>query len=66
MPTQLLAIIKDGKIQTLDSIDLPEGTELLVTIESDLEALAWSDLSLNSLTRRRSSDINLVSYSSHC
>jgi hypothetical protein len=47
MPTQLLAIVKDGKIQTLDSIDLPEGTELLVTIESDLEALAWSDLSLN-------------------
>jgi hypothetical protein len=32
MPTQLLAIVKDGKVQTLDSIDLPEGTELLVTI----------------------------------
>jgi hypothetical protein len=59
MPTQLLAIVKDGKIQTLDSIDLPEGTELVVTIireastlpNRDLEALAWSNLSLDGLSR---------------
>ncbi len=49
MSTQLLAIVKDGKIQTVDSIDLPEGTKLIVTIEDDLEAVAWSNLSLNSL-----------------
>jgi hypothetical protein len=51
MATQLLAIVKDGKIQTLDSVDLPEGTELLVTIESDVEAVAWSSLSLHNLNR---------------
>jgi hypothetical protein len=51
MTTQLLAIIKDGKIQTLDSIDLPEGTKLVVTIDRDLEALDWSGLSLNGLSR---------------
>jgi hypothetical protein len=51
MSTQLLAIVKDGKIQTVDSIDLPEGTELIVTIDDDLEAVAWSNLSLNSLNR---------------
>jgi hypothetical protein len=59
MPTQLLAIVKDGKIQTLDSIDLPEGTELMVTIvpvisaltDRDLESSEWSNLSLNGLNR---------------
>jgi hypothetical protein len=51
MTTQLLAIIKDGKIQTLDSIDLPEGTKLVVTIDRDLEALDWSGLSLSGLSR---------------
>lgn len=64
MPTQLLAIVKDGKIQTLDSIDLPEGTELIVTIvpvgsvlpESDLESSAWSNLSLHGLNRAYGDD----------
>jgi hypothetical protein len=56
MFTQLLAIVKDGKIQTLDSIDLPEGTELVVTIDRDLEALEWSSLSLNSLNRAYADD----------
>lgn len=56
MPTQLLAIVKDGKIQTVDSIDLPEGTELLVTIEDDLDVLNWSNLSLNNLNRGYADD----------
>jgi hypothetical protein len=64
MPTQLLAIVKDGKIQTLDSIDLPEGTELIVTIVSvtsaltdrDLESSEWSNLSLNGLNRAYGDD----------
>jgi hypothetical protein len=64
MPTQLLAIVKDGKIQTLDSIDLPEGTELIVTIvpvasalpERDLESAEWSNLSLNGLNRAYGDD----------
>lgn len=56
MPTQLLAIVKDGKIQTVDSIDLPEGTELLVTIENDLDVLDWSNLSLNNLNRGYADD----------
>jgi hypothetical protein len=56
MFTQLLAIVKDGKIQTVDPIDLPEGTELIVTIEDNLEAVAWSNLSLNSLNRAYADD----------
>jgi hypothetical protein len=56
MSTQMLAIVKDGKIQTLDSIDLPEGTELFVTIERDLEMLDWSRLSLNGLSRAYTDD----------
>jgi hypothetical protein len=51
MSTQLLAIVKDGKIQTLDQIDLPEGTELVVTIDRDLESRDWSNLGLNGLNR---------------
>jgi hypothetical protein len=56
MSTQMLAIVKDGKIQTLDSIDLPEGTELFVTIDRDLEAVDWSSLSLNGLSRAYADD----------
>jgi hypothetical protein len=64
MPTQLLAIVKDGKIQTLDSIDLPEGTELIVTIvpiasaltDRNLEFSEWSNLSLNGLNRAYGDD----------
>jgi hypothetical protein len=35
----------------LHSINLPKGTELVVTIDRDLEKLAWSKLSLNGLNR---------------
>jgi hypothetical protein len=56
MPTQLLAIVKDGRVQTLDQIDLPEGTELIVTINRDLEKLAWSNLSLKGLNRAYADD----------
>jgi hypothetical protein len=60
MPNQLLAIVKDGKVQTLDSIDLPEATELFVTIESlpslDLESSEWSNSSLKGLNRAYGDD----------
>ena len=63
MPNQLLAIVKDGRIQTLDSIDLPEGTELIVTIVPVASALTdreesaeWSSLSLNGLNRAYADD----------
>jgi hypothetical protein len=56
MPTQMLAIVKNGKIQTLDSIDLPEGTELVVTIERDLESSEWSNLALQGLNRGYAED----------
>jgi hypothetical protein len=64
MPTQLLAIVKDGKIQTLDSINLPEGTELIVTImpvattltDRDLASSEWSNLSLHGLNRAYADD----------
>ena len=56
MSTQMLAIVKDGKIQTLDSIDLPEGTELVVTLDCDIEAMDLSSLSLNGLSRAYADD----------
>ena len=38
------AIFKDGKIQLLEEIDLPEGTEILVTPLSD-ESEFWVNAS---------------------
>jgi predicted DNA-binding antitoxin AbrB/MazE fold protein len=35
MQERIRAIINDGKIQPLDDISLPEGTELIVTVVSN-------------------------------
>jgi hypothetical protein len=56
MSTQMLAVVKNGKIQILDSIDLPEGTELIVTIESNQESFEWSNLALQGLNRGYADD----------
>ena len=42
------AIIKEGKVELLEPIDIPEGTELLVTILSD-DAGFWLQASESSL-----------------
>ncbi len=62
MPTQLLAIIKNGKIEPLEPINFPEGTPLVVTMNpssemaSDPESEDWYALSLHGLSRAYGDD----------
>jgi predicted DNA-binding antitoxin AbrB/MazE fold protein len=62
MFTQLLAIIRNGRIEPLETIDLPEGTQLIVTISSPLEIAEdseledWYALSLKGLSRAYSDE----------
>ena len=46
MSIPVLAIVKNGKIEPVDPIDLPEGTRLLLLPNPSTEALQWSGLSL--------------------
>ena len=48
MINTIKAIFKEGKIELLEQIDIPEGTEVLVTILSD-EAEFWLRASESSL-----------------
>lgn len=62
MSTQLLAIIKNGRIEPIEPINLPEGTQLIVTLNSSVEThqeseeSEWYALSLNGLNRAYSDD----------
>jgi predicted DNA-binding antitoxin AbrB/MazE fold protein len=62
MPTQLLAIVKNGKIEPLEPINFPEGTQLVVTVSSspetlkDTESEDWYALSLQGLSRAYGDD----------
>jgi predicted DNA-binding antitoxin AbrB/MazE fold protein len=49
MLTTVRAIVREGKIQLLESVNLPEGSELLVTIISEDENIFWANASLSSL-----------------
>jgi predicted DNA-binding antitoxin AbrB/MazE fold protein len=48
MMNTVKAIIKEGKIELLEQVDIPEGTEVLVTILSD-DAEFWGRASESSL-----------------
>ena len=50
MPTSILAIVKNGKIELITPIDLPEGTSLLILLNPTSEAIEWSKLSINGLS----------------
>ena len=62
MPTKLLVTIRDGKLETSEPIDLPEGTQIIVTIDAlaesvrDPESAEWYALSLQGLNRAYSDD----------
>jgi predicted DNA-binding antitoxin AbrB/MazE fold protein len=62
MFTQLLAIIRNGKIEPLEPINLSEGTQLIVTISPPSEIAEYSELedwyalSLQGLSRAYSDD----------
>lgn len=48
MLSTIKAVIKDGKIELLEQIDIPEGTSILVTVLSD-ENEFWMGASQPSL-----------------
>jgi hypothetical protein len=45
----LWATIRQGKIELIESMDLPEGTKVLVTLMPDREAGFWQQASQTSL-----------------
>jgi hypothetical protein len=54
MPSQLFATIRNGKIEPSEPINLPEGTQIIVTIDSSSEIgkdEEWYALSLQGLNR---------------
>ena len=49
MSKTLRAIIREGKIEPLEQVDLPEGSNVLVTLLPDEEAEFWLGASQASL-----------------
>ncbi|MEL6441716.1 MAG: hypothetical protein AAFQ80_20990 [Cyanobacteria bacterium J06621_8] len=45
----LWATVRDGKIELLESMDLPEGTQILVTLLPDNDTSFWLQASQPSL-----------------
>jgi hypothetical protein len=60
----LWATVRQGKIELLESSDLPEGAKVLVTLLPDEEAEFWLQASQTSLDRvwdnTEDSDIRLI------
>ena len=59
MVTTVKAIVREGKIELLEQADIPEGTEVLVTILSD-DAEFWlraSERSLASIWANNEDDV---------
>jgi hypothetical protein len=51
MLSTVKAVVREGKIELLERIDLPEGSKVLVTVLPDAEASFWLDASQTSLDR---------------
>lgn len=51
MLSTVKAVVREGKIELLERVDLPEGSKLLVTVLPDEEASFWLDASQTSLDR---------------
>jgi len=49
MPKTLRAVIREGKIEPLEQVDLPEGSKVLVILLPDDEAEFWLQASQASL-----------------
>lgn len=49
MLNTIWAVIRDGKIEPLEQIDLPEGARVLITLLPDEETQFWLDASATSL-----------------
>jgi hypothetical protein len=50
MANTILAVVKDGKIETVERVLFPEGTKLLVTMLSDDDTF-WQEASQESLKK---------------
>jgi predicted DNA-binding antitoxin AbrB/MazE fold protein len=51
MSKSLRAIIREGKIEPLEEVNLPEGSKVLVTLLADDEAEFWLQASQASIDR---------------
>ena len=51
MLSTVTAVVRGGKIELLERVELPEGSRLLVTVLPDEEAIFWSKTSEASLNR---------------
>ena len=51
MSKSLRAIIREGKIEALEEVNLPEGSKVLVTLLADDEAEFWLQASQASIDR---------------
>ncbi|WP_373544662.1 antitoxin family protein [Chamaesiphon sp.] len=47
---RITAIVRNGKIELLEPIDLPEGTQLTIAIEYDLGVESWTQEEWNNLS----------------
>ncbi len=62
MSIELLVTIRDGKLEPSEPIDLPEGTQIIVTLNApaervkEPESAEWYALSLQGLNRAYSDD----------
>lgn len=50
MLASVWAVVREGKIELLEPVDLPEGAKLLVTVVSDEDSQFWLGASQASLS----------------
>ena len=48
MSNKVRAVVRNGKIELLDDVELPEGTRILVVLLPDDESQFWMEASLSS------------------
>lgn len=49
MPNKVRAVVRNGKIELLDRVDIPEGTRVVITILLEDESRFWTDASQTAL-----------------
>ena len=61
MSKTLRAVIREGKVEPLEQVDLPEGSKVLVTLLPDEETEFWlgaSQVSLDTIWANAEDDVN--------
>jgi predicted DNA-binding antitoxin AbrB/MazE fold protein len=53
---KLLATLRNGNLEPSEPIDLPEGTQLLITVNLAQETEDWTEFSLQGLNRAYGDD----------